>query len=112
MSKSSKIASFLGMLMLVCLLGAAVSSSVKSDAAAPNPLAKFDVGVGSIIVVLDKASDAGKSQKNEFEVREIDGWHVHCHLSGRKDVPGRNRFVLNLEDAVFQVNRGIPKKKK
>lgn len=111
MSKFSKIASSLGVLILICFLGAATIDSGKSESTAANPLAQFNVGVGSLIVVMDKASDAGINHKNLFEVRKVDGWHVLCHLSGRKDVPGLNRFVLNLEDAVFQVNRG-PKKKK
>ncbi len=107
MSKSSKIVSGLGMLLLVCLLGAAVNSktSLQTETKTMSPLEKFGVSVGSRIVIIDDMRLAGYPTDSQYQIREIDGWHVLCHQSSKRKVAGVNRFVFNLNEMSFQIVR-------
>ncbi|MFT7619361.1 MAG: hypothetical protein ACI97A_003012 [Planctomycetota bacterium] len=110
MSKMSKVLSACGVLLIVCVLGAAVA---KSTTASKGPLSNFGVEVGTSVMVFDQASHIGTSKGHAIKIHAIDGWIVMGHLPGRKDIKGGNRFVVNLEDTPFQITSGgKPLKKK
>ena len=105
-----KFLSVLSLLVVVCVLGAAVASSDSGSGRAP--LGEFGVQAGTMIRVLENIGEAKVTTDNLFTVIEVQGWHVLASRNGKRGFAGRNEFVLNLEDLSFQIVRQPGQKKK
>ncbi len=109
MSMLKKTLSVFTVILVVGVLGAAIqkggANDVKSKTVSTldGSLASFGVKVGSNIIVLDSANQAGKETSMIFTVTGVHGWHVKASLPGKMKFRGKNQFVINLEDVSFQI---------
>ena len=100
-TKSRKIFGVLGVLVVVSVLGAAISNRA---VVVKDSLSNYGVAEGALIRVLDNGQ--------LYKVQSVNGWRIVGTLPAKTKVEGSNRFVFNLEVESFQVYRRAPAKKK